>query len=127
MHIHAFTILVPDYDAGLTFYADGLGFDLAEDVDMGQGKRWIRVTPPGGGVSVILARATTDAQVTAIGAQTGDRVGFFLQSDDFATDHARLVAAGAVFEESPRYEPYGTVAVWRDPFGNRWDLLQLKS
>jgi catechol 2,3-dioxygenase-like lactoylglutathione lyase family enzyme len=126
MHLHAATLLVPDYDAGIAFYVGALGFDLRADTDMGGGKRWVLVGPPGGQAALLLARATTPAQLAAIGQQTGDRVGFFLMSDDFGADHARMLAAGVTFEEDPRHEPYGSVAVWRDPFGNRWDLLQLR-
>ena len=78
---------------------------------------------PGGGTALLLARAADARQAAAIGNQTGGRVGFFLHTDDFARDHARIMAAGGVFEETPRNEPYGRVAVWRDPFGNRWDLI----
>ncbi len=125
MHLHAFTLVVPDYAAGLAFYVGKLGFDLRADIDLGDGKRWVMVAPSGAQTAVLLARADTPAQVAAIGNQTGGRVGFFLHTDDFATDHARLVAAGVQFEEEPRHESYGSVAVWVDPFGNRWDLLQL--
>ncbi|MEL7459847.1 MAG: VOC family protein [Pseudomonadota bacterium] len=117
-------MLVPDYDAGLAFYAGVLGWDVTSDLDQGAGKRWVVVTPPGGGTAVLLARAVGPEQTAAIGNQTGGRVGFFLQTDDFARDHAAMIAAGVTFEEAPRAEPYGTVAVWRDPFGNRWDLIE---
>ena len=125
MHLHAFTIVVPDYDAGIGFYVGQLGFDLRADIDQGAGKRWVMVSPPGAVTAILLARAEGPNQTAAIGHQTGGRVGFFLHSDDFAADHARMVAAGVRFEEEPRHEPYGSVAVWVDPFGNRWDLLQL--
>ena len=97
-------------------------FDLTEDVDQGR-KRWITVAAPGGGPKLVLARAEGAEQAAAIGAQGGGRVWLFLTTDDFARDAARLTAAGARFEEAPRHEPYGTVAVWRDPWGNRWDLI----
>ncbi len=126
MHLHAFTIVVPDYDAGIAFYVGQLGFDLRSDTDLGGGKRWVMVAPPGGQTAILLARATDPAQQAAIGNQTGGRVGFFLYSDDFMTDYTRMKAAGVQFDEEPRHEPYGSVAVWRDPFGNRWDLLQHK-
>jgi catechol 2,3-dioxygenase-like lactoylglutathione lyase family enzyme len=122
--LHAVALLVPDYDAGIAFYCGALGWRLQADRDLGQGKRWVLVSPPGGETSLLLARATDPAQKAAIGNQTGGRVGFFLETDDFARDHAAMLAAGVTFEEAPRHEPYGTVAVWRDPFGNRWDLLQ---
>ncbi len=116
-------LVVPDYDAALTFYVGKLGFDLLEDVDQGT-KRWVRVAPPGGGAALLLARAEGEAQAAAIGNQTGGRVFLFLDTDDFARDHAAMTAAGVEFEEDLRHEPYGTVAVWRDPFGNRWDLIE---
>lgn len=125
MHLHAVTVVVPDYDAGIAFYVGALGFDLVSDHDLGAGKRWVLVRPTGGGASLLMAKAADPSQQAAIGNQTGGRVGFFLMSDDFATDHAAMLAAGVEFLEKPRVEPYGTVAVWRDPFGNKWDLLQL--
>lgn len=125
MHIHAVSLVVPDYDAGIAFYVDVLGFTLQSDTDLGGGKRWVMVAPPGGQTALLLAKAVGPDQVAAIGNQTGGRVGFFLMSDDFAADHQRMLAAGVHFEEAPRHEPYGSVAVWCDPFGNRWDLLQL--
>lgn len=125
MHIHAVSLVVPDYDAAIAFYVGKLGFELQEDTDLGNDKRWVMVAPPGGQTSLLLARASGNDQEAAIGNQTGGRVGFFLMSDDFASDYARMRDAGVSFEEEPRHEPYGSVAVWRDPFGNRWDLLQL--
>lgn len=124
-HLHAVTLVVPSYDEGLEFYVGKMGFACVSDQDLGSGKRWVLVQPSGGGASLLLARAVDAAQTAAIGNQTGGRVGFFLHSDDFKADHARLVDAGVIFEEAPRHEPYGSVAVFRDPFGNRWDLLQL--
>lgn len=121
--IAALSLIVPDYQAGIDFYVGKLGFDLIKDVDQGR-KRWVTVAPPGGGACLVLARADTDRQRDAIGAQGAGRVWLFLETDDFARDHAAMLAAGVVFEEPPRHEDYGTVAVWRDPFGNRWDLLQ---
>ncbi|WP_146345188.1 VOC family protein [Falsiphaeobacter marinintestinus] len=122
--LHAVSLVVPDYDDAISFYCGTLGFSLAEDVDQGR-KRWVRILPPGAETgSLILARAENDAQRRAIGDQFGGRVGLFLATDDFARDHAAMTANGVTFEEDPRHEPYGTVAVWRDPFGNRWDLIQ---
>ncbi|MCH2076520.1 MAG: VOC family protein [Rhodobacteraceae bacterium] len=123
--LHAITIVVPDYDAGIAFYAGNMEFAVTADHDLGGGKRWVLVQPPGGGAQLLLAKASGAEQEAAIGNQTGGRVGFFLYSDDFDADHAAMVAAGVTFEEEPRTESYGKVAVWRDPFGNRWDLLQL--
>jgi catechol 2,3-dioxygenase-like lactoylglutathione lyase family enzyme len=121
--ITALALVVPTYEAGLAFYGGIMGFDVLSDVDQGR-KRWITVAPKGGGVALVLARADTPEQVASIGAQAGSRVFLFLETDDFARDHAQMLAAGVDFEEAPRHEPYGTVAVWRDPFGNRWDLIQ---
>jgi catechol 2,3-dioxygenase-like lactoylglutathione lyase family enzyme len=118
-------LVVPDYGAALAFYCGALGFTLVEDNGLDDDKRWVVVRPPGGeGASLLLARAADAAQVQAVGNQTGGRVGFFLKTDDFARDHAAYMAKGVVFEEEPRHEVYGTVAVFRDPFGNRWDLIQ---
>ena len=117
-------IVVPDYAAALRFYVDALGFRLTEDRPEAGGKRWVTVVPPGGGCGLLLARAVNERQAAAIGNQTGGRVFLFLETDDFARDHARMIAAGVTFEEAPRHEAYGIVAVWRDPFGNRWDLLE---
>ena len=119
------TVVVRDYDEAIAWYRDALGFDLLEDSDRGDGKRWVRMAPTGdAGFSLLLARAATPAQVAAIGDQHGGRVGFFLHTDDFAGDHARMGAAGVKFLEDPRHEAYGTVAVFEDLYGNRWDLLQ---
>lgn len=121
--IAAFSLIVPDYDEAITFFCAGLGWVLCEDIPQGA-KRWVTVAPDAGGCRVVLARAEGKAQRAAIGAQGGGRVWMFLHTDDFARDAARLTRAGAVFEEPPRNEPYGRVAVWRDPWGNRWDLIQ---
>jgi catechol 2,3-dioxygenase-like lactoylglutathione lyase family enzyme len=123
--IGAVALVVPDYDDGIAFYCGVMGFDLLEDTDMGGAKRWVMVRPKGATeTALLLAKAATPVQLQAIGNQTGGRVGFFLETNSFAQDHAALLTAGVVFEEAPRHEPYGTVAVFRDPFGNRWDLLQ---
>ena len=122
VRLAAVAVIVPDYDAAMDFFT-AAGFTLTADIDQGR-KRWVTVRPPGGGADLVLARAEGDAQRAAIGAQGAGRVWLFLETDDFARDAARLTAAGARFEEAPRHEPYGTVAVWRDPFGNRWDLIQ---
>lgn len=124
-HIAMIAVLVRDYDEAIAWYRDALGFALLEDDDRGGGKRWVRMAPAGNThFSLILARAVTPAQEASIGNQHGGRVGFFLHTDDFARDHARLSAAGAHFEESPRHETYGTVVVFRDLYGNRWDLIE---
>lgn len=127
-HIGLFTLVVRDYDDAIAFYTQKVGFDLIENTDMGGGKRWVIVAPKGAKETrVLLAQASNDDQSNAIGNQTGGRVGFFLNTDDFARDHARMVEAGVTFLEEPRYEPYGTVAVFEDLYGNKWDLLELKA
>ena len=120
--ISAIALVVPEYDTAIAFYVGKLGFRLCEDIPQGR-KRWVTVEPSGGGTRLVLARAEGSAQVAAIGQQAGGRVFLFLQTDDFARDHAAMLAAGVIFEEAPRHEAYGSVAVWRDPFGNRWDLI----
>ncbi len=124
-YLHAISLLVPDYDTALDFYVGKLGFTLLEDVPLTDAKRWVRIAPPGATQgSLLIAKADGPSQTAAIGNQTGGRVGFFLVTDDFARDHAEMHAKGVHFEEDPRDEPYGSVAVWQDPFGNRWDLIQ---
>ena len=119
------SLLVPDYDAGIAFYCGRLGFTLVEDKALGGGKRWVVVRPPGASESgLLLALADGARQQAAIGNQTGGRVGFFLHTDDFGRDHAAFLAAGVRFREAPRHEPYGTVAVFEDAFGNLWDLIE---
>ncbi|AKZ53998.1 hypothetical protein SAM23877_0949 [Streptomyces ambofaciens ATCC 23877] len=120
------TLVVDDYDEAIRFYTEALGFHLAEDAPRPDGSRWVVVEPgtEGGGTALLLARAKGEAQRARVGDQTGGRVGFFLHTDDFARDHARMTAAGVTFLEAPRHEPYGSVAVFQDLYGNRWDLLQ---
>ena len=121
----ALALLVPDYDAAIAYYTGVLGFALVEDTDMGGGKRFVVVAPPGGnGATLVLARAASPEQVSRIGDQTGGRVFLFLHTDDFARDYAAYRARGVEFRETPREEVYGTVAVFRDTFGNLWDLIQ---
>ncbi|MFC9592461.1 VOC family protein [Streptomyces sp. NPDC056944] len=125
------TLVVRDYDEAIAFYTDALGFDLVEDTDRGDGSRWVVVRPRGaagvgglGNAGLLLARAKNEEQEASVGNQTGGRVGFFLNTEDFARDHERMAAAGVKFLEEPRHEPYGSVAVFEDLYGNRWDLLQ---
>ncbi|MFF9125407.1 VOC family protein [Streptomyces sp. NPDC014889] len=119
------TLVVDDYDEAIRFYTGALGFRLAEDAPRPDGSRWVVVEPGDGtGTALLLARAGTGLQRARVGDQTGGRVGFFLHTDDFARDHARMRAAGVTFLEEPRQEPYGRVAVFEDLYGNRWDLLQ---
>lgn len=120
------TLVVADYDEAIAFYRDRLGFALVADTSLGEGKRWVVVGPPGGGARLLLARADSPEQVARIGDQTGGRVGFFLETDDFARDHAAFTANGVKFLEEPRHEPYGSMAVFEDIYGNKWDLIQPK-
>ena len=118
------SLLVRDYDEAIRWYRDVLGFDLLEDTPQSPGRRWVRVGPRGGGAAFLLARADTPEQVARIGSQTGGRVGFFLVTDDFDADHAAMAGRGVRFLEAPRHEAYGTVAVFEDLYGNRFDLIQ---
>jgi len=116
-------LLVRDYDEAIAFYVGKAGFELVEDTDMGAGKRWVVVRPRGSQGGLLLARAVGD-QVRAVGDQAGGRVFLFLETDDFAGDHARMTAAGVRFLEEPRHEPYGSVAVFEDLYGTKFDLIQ---
>ncbi|MDR7221657.1 VOC family protein [Aminobacter aminovorans] len=121
------SVVVADYDQAIAWYVGKLGFTLAEDVDLGGGKRWVTVEPCSGqGARLLLAKADGDRQVAAIGNQTGGRVFLFLETDDFARDHATMLANGVEFREAPRHEAYGTVAVFADLSGNLWDLIEPK-
>ncbi len=125
-HISAVALVVPDYDAAISFYVSQAGFTLIEDTRLSADKRWVLIAPDAHSQTrLLLAKADGRKQENTIGNQTGGRVGFFLHSDDFDADFARMTANGVDFEEDPRTEPYGKVAVWRDPWGNRWDLLHL--
>lgn len=117
------TIVVPDYEAGLAYFVGTLGFDLVEDTDLGAGKRWV-VVSIGEGTKLLLARAADQTQAAAIGRQAGGRVGFFLHTADIAASEAALRARGVTIEAPVRRESYGAVLVFRDPFGNRWDLIE---
>jgi catechol 2,3-dioxygenase-like lactoylglutathione lyase family enzyme len=124
-HLGLVALVVPDYDEALAFYVGRLGFELVEDTDLGDGKRWVVVRPPGQPrTALLLARAVNERQAAAIGNQTGGRVFLFLYTDDFDRDHAAFLARGVEFEGPPRREAYGVVAVLFDPFGNRWDLIE---
>jgi catechol 2,3-dioxygenase-like lactoylglutathione lyase family enzyme len=124
-HIAMVALVVRDYDEALEFYVDRLGFELVEDTSMDAQRRWVVVRPPGQPqTALLLAKAAGDRQTTAVGAQTGGRVFLFLHTDDFERDYASYVRRGVIFEEKPRHEIYGVVAVFRDLYGNRWDLVQ---
>ncbi|WP_421322225.1 VOC family protein [Aeromonas veronii] len=128
-HIGALTLLVADYDQAIRFFSEGLGFVLLEDTPLDEpgkpGKRWVRVAPKGAsGSALLLAQGANAQQQVAIGKQGGGRVFLFLETTDFWGDYQRMQAYGVHFCEQPRDEPYGTVVVFEDISGNRWDLLQ---
>jgi catechol 2,3-dioxygenase-like lactoylglutathione lyase family enzyme len=126
-HLGAVSLLVRDYDEAIAWFTGALGFTLVEDTDLGEGKRWVLVKPPGAAdCHIMLAKAKNARELAAIGNQSGGRVFLFLHTDNFARDHAAFTARGVRFIERPRREAYGTVAVFEDFCGNRWDLLQLK-
>jgi catechol 2,3-dioxygenase-like lactoylglutathione lyase family enzyme len=121
------TLVVADYDEAIAWYVGKLGFALCDDIDLGDGKRWVTVTPAAGqGPRLLLAEASDEMQKSRIGDQTGGRVAFFLETDDFARDHAAMLENSVDFREAPRFEPYGTVAVFADLYGNLWDLIEPK-
>jgi catechol 2,3-dioxygenase-like lactoylglutathione lyase family enzyme len=120
-------LVVRDYDEALAFYTEKLNFKLIEDTQLTKEKRWVLIAPPGSrGTNLLLARAATPEQETRIGNQTGGRVFLFLHTDDFWSDYKEMIARKVNFVRSPTEEPYGTVAVFEDLYGNLWDLLQLK-
>jgi catechol 2,3-dioxygenase-like lactoylglutathione lyase family enzyme len=120
-------LVVADYDEAIAFYCNRLGFVLISDTDMGLGKRWVVVAPAEErGARLLLAKADGEQQRAAVGNQTGGRVGFFLETDDFARDFASFSERGVRFLEAPRHEAYGSVAVFEDLYGNKWDLIQPK-
>lgn len=118
-------LVVRDYDEAIAFYVNTLGFELVEDsFQPDQDKRWVVVRPSGGGTSTLLARASNERQEAAIGDQAGGRVFLFLETDDFWRDYSAYRASGVVFVRDPVEQPYGTVAVFEDLYGTRWDLIQ---
>ena len=119
-------LVVGDYDEAVRWYVEKLGFALAEDIDLGGGKRWVTLDPGNGGARLLLARAEGERQASRVGDQTGGRVFLFLETDDFARDHAAMLSKGISFKEEPRRESYGTVAVFTDLYGNLWDLIEPK-
>ena len=123
--IATIALVVSDYDEAIAFYRDKVGFRLIEDTPLAPEKRWVLMGPPGAaGARLLLARADGPEQEAVVGRQAGDRVMLFLETDDFARDHARMQANGVRFLETPRHEPYGTVAVFADLCGNKWDLIE---
>ena len=126
MRLSLTALLVRDYGEAIAFYCDVLGFRLIEDSDLGEGKRWVVVGGASGG-ALLLAKAKKPEELAGVGNQFGGRVGLFAETNDFEAVQARLIKAGAMFEEQPRREPYGMVAVFRDLYGNRWDLIEPKN
>lgn len=127
--ISAVTLVVDDYDKAIAFYVDKMGFDLVEDTVLSPDKRWVVVRPRfsdmQNAASLLLAKAGSDEQRASMGNQAGDRVVFFLKTNDFHEDYRKMKDSGVHFLEEPRSEPYGHVVVFADPFGNKWDLLEL--
>jgi catechol 2,3-dioxygenase-like lactoylglutathione lyase family enzyme len=121
----AVAVVVRDYDEALEYYRGVLGFELVSDEALGAGKRWVLVAPAGpGSTRLLLARAATAEQEAVVGRQAGGRVWLFLHTDDFERDYRRYRDRGVAFVDGPRTEPYGTVAVFEDLYGNRWDLIE---
>ena len=126
--IGAVAIVVRDYDEAIAFYTQKLGFELVEDTDMGAGKRWVVVAPHGARESrLLLAKAVSPLQEASVGNQTGGRVFLFLYTDDFWRDYWAMKTQGVTFLEQPRNEPYGTVVVFEDLYGNKWDFIERKT
>lgn len=118
------TVVVRDYDEAIEWYCDRLGFTLAEDTPLSPEKRWVVVSPSGGGTGLLLARAATATQEAHVGGQTGGRVFLFLHTDDFARDYSAMRTKGVRFAGEPREESYGRVVVFEDLYGNKWDLIE---
>lgn len=124
-HLAQVTLLVRDYDEAIAYFVSVLGFALREDTRLSATKRWVVVSPSTqAGCALLLAKADNAPQLACVGRQTGGRVGFFLYTDDLAAEYERMKARGVAFAEHPRRESYGTVAVFSDLYGNRWDLLE---
>ncbi|MBN7810273.1 VOC family protein [Algoriphagus sp. H41] len=118
------TLLVKDYDEAIGYYTQTLGFELLEDTKMSETKRWVRVSPPGSSCHLLLAKAASEAQEKQIGLQAGGRVFLFLYTDDFYRDYKNYRAKGVEFMREPSEESYGIVSVFKDLYGNLWDLIQ---
>ncbi len=128
MRITSVALVVRSYDEAIAYYTGKLGFALIEDTPLGGGKRWVLVAPPGpSGTRLLLAEAATEELATRVGNQTGGRVFLFLETDDFKRDYRALRSRGVEFLEEPREEPYGTVAVFRDLYGNKWDFIERRA
>lgn len=121
------SLLVRDYDEAIQYYTETLGFELLEDTPMSETKRWVRVAPPGSTCQLLLAKAADEQQISQIGMQAGGRVFLFLYTDDFWRDYSRYTSLGVEFIRKPAEEAYGIVSVFKDLYGNLWDLIQPKS
>lgn len=120
-------LVVEDYDDAIAFYTEKLNFHLIEDTDLGGGKRWVQISPPNAnGANLLLAKASNEQQRQSVGNQAGGRVFLFLQTNDFWRDYHQMKTQGVEFTEEPREEAYGTVVVFKDLYGTKWDLLELK-
>jgi uncharacterized glyoxalase superfamily protein PhnB len=119
-------IVVDDYDAAIAHYTQDLGFELLEDKELTPDKRWVVISPSAHGARILLAKASNSQQTAAIGNSTGGRVGFFLYTDDFQTTYQSYLACGIEFIETPRNESFGQVVVFKDKYGNKWDLIENK-
>ena len=123
--IGSVTFLVKDYDEAIEYFINKLQFDLIEDSQLNETKRWVVVSPKGSiGTSLLLAKATTEEQERSVGNQTGGRVAFFLHTDNFNRDYERMMSKGVNFLESPREEKFGRVVIFQDLYGNKWDFIQ---
>ena len=120
------SLLVRDYDEAIRYYTEVLDFELLEDTPMSETKRWVRVSPPGSACHLLLAKAANEAQEQQIGFQAGGRVFLFLYTDDFWRDYHNYTSRGVVFIREPAEESYGIVSVFKDLYGNLWDLIQPK-
>ncbi|MEY3606799.1 MAG: hypothetical protein RL289_979 [Actinomycetota bacterium] len=126
-HLGMITVVVDDYDSAIDYYTTALGFTLVEDTKMSETKRWVVVAPDANqGAALLLAQAATPEQRAAIGNQSGGRVMFFLYTDNFDRDYARMAEHNVAFTEEPRYEEFGKVVVFADKYGNKWDFIERK-
>jgi len=121
------TIVVDDYDLAIQHYANDLGFTLIEDTSLSPEKRWVVISPSSQGARILLAKANNQEQKNAIGNSTGGRVGFFLYTDNFSETYELYLSKGIEFTETPRNEKFGQVVVFKDKYGNKWDLIEEKS
>ncbi|MFK7947259.1 MAG: VOC family protein [Saprospiraceae bacterium] len=127
-HIANIALVVKDYDEAIEFYTQKLNFKLLEDTQLTPTKRWVLIAPPGSeGCRLLLAKAKNEQELAAVGNQTGGRVFLFLFTDDFWRDYHNMIAKGIKFIREPEEQPYGTVSVFEDLYGNLWDFIQPKS